>query len=405
MQDSHCKIVAAIVVLFTAIQLLILATFGYTPYPDSEGYLLLARQCVEQAQWYPMANSLHELPFLWNIGAINAVVASLYLFHSITPLLVFYAFLKGATALITYLLTAKLANRRMALVALLLYVAYPANHGECTSLLSEIPFIFFSLLGVYLSLCRHPFYGASLLAVANWFRPMGMVFLATLIIYHLVQKNRKYLLQTLAGYALMIMLIGGTAYISTHRFIFQAKTGWMALLQYSIDQTQEEEHIYLPDSTDCIEKDALWRQQALRWIVQHPTEYVAQMPKKMANTYVSDNVNLCTFLPNKAHRPYLYSELSMQTLKTSFPKLTPVQALTVFNLLYYYALMGLFLMSIVYFYRRRKLKLLLLPLSIVVIGTLVLLFAGHGEARFHLPFMPFIIMADALFIGFKKQIQ
>ena len=41
-------------------------------------------------------------------------------------------------------------------------------------------------------------------------------------------------------------------------------------------------------------------------------------------------------------------------------------------------------------------RTILLPGSIIALGTLLLLFVGHGEARFHIPFMPFIIMMAAL---------
>ena len=40
-----------------------------------------------------------------------------------------------------------------------------------------------------------------------------------------------------------------------------------------------------------------------------------------------------------------------------------------------------------------------LPISVVVIGTVILLMVGHGEARFHIPLMPFIIMIAATLIS------
>ena len=33
-----------------------------------------------------------------------------------------------------------------------------------------------------------------------------------------------------------------------------------------------------------------------------------QMPRKLINTYVSDNVNMCVFLPDKAEKEYMYEE-------------------------------------------------------------------------------------------------
>ena len=48
----------------------------------------------------------------------------------------------------------------------------------------------------------------------------------------------------------------------------------------------------------------------------------------------------------------------------------------------------------------RKLRLSWL---IVLIGTTFIALFGHGEARFHIPYMPFIIMCSAYYIcNFKK---
>lgn len=122
-------------------------------------------------------------------------------------------------------------------------------------------------------------------------------------------------------------------------------------------------------------------------------EYVAQIPKKFVNTFVSDNVNMCTFIPDKMEKKNMYEEVSMITLLHHFPHYTAVQWLAVFNLLYYYSLLVLFICGLFYSNKEQ----LLLPVTIITLGTLILLFFGHGEARFHIPFMPFIIMVSSLF--------
>lgn len=99
MQDSNSKIVAAIIISFTLLQFLILIVFGYTPYPDSNGYLFLAKECIRAGEPYPASSQLYSFPFIWNIGAINLVALSISLFKSILPLLCLYSLLKGLSAL------------------------------------------------------------------------------------------------------------------------------------------------------------------------------------------------------------------------------------------------------------------------------------------------------------------
>lgn len=90
MQNSDDKIIGYSVAIYTVLLFLVLVFFGYTPYPDSEGYIYCAQESLSHNQFYPFREGLYELPFLWNIGAINAVVASLWLFGSVTPLLIVY---------------------------------------------------------------------------------------------------------------------------------------------------------------------------------------------------------------------------------------------------------------------------------------------------------------------------
>jgi hypothetical protein len=394
MQDSHRQIIAIIIALFTLLQFVILAIFGYTPYPDSDGYILLAEDCINNNDLYPVASKINDYPFLWNIGAINITIVSLKLFRSIIPLLVLYAFMKGITAWLFYKITEKISNTKVAFLALIIYILYPANYGECTSLLSELPFMFFIMLGMYLSIVRkHSLMGGMVLAIANWFRPMGIIFLVAMMVFFLFKWKKS--LKLLIGYIAMIVIIGSATMYRTGLFLYQAKTGWMALMDYSSNHATESMQVRDHTEWNVIQKDSVWNALFIDWLKEHPKEYVAQMPTKLVNTYVSDNVNMCTFIPDKADKEYMYEEVSIQTLIISFPKLSAVQWLTVLNLIIYFSIIICAFCSIFYYNRTHY----LLPTGIIVLGTLLLLFFGHGEARFHTPFMPFFIILSAMFIN------
>lgn len=401
MQNSRDKIVIPLVLLFTLIQVGLVFLLGYTPYPDSNGYIALARESLAHGSLYPVASQLNHYAFLWNSGAINAVAASLWLTGSVIPLLVVYAIMKGATAWLLYLVARQLLQPAAAFIALLLYLVYPANYGEATSVLSEVPFIFFAMLAVWLCVTRkHYFLAGIFLALGNWIRPFSIVFLAALLIFFFF--NLKKSLRLLAGYVAAICIIGSLTYFRTGLFLYQSKTGWMALMQYSWDQDSDRGTFNTDPSTIChstrlnvSQKDDAWRTMFFSWLSQNKWEYISQMPAKLANTYVSDNVNLCAFLPNKQQREYMYEELSLNTLKSHFPRFSAVQWLTVANLLFYYVLLLTAGLSLRRFHRRSH----LLPLAIILVGTLMLLFVGHGEARFHQPFMPFVIMLSAIWLS------
>lgn len=373
--------------------------FGYTPYPDSDGYILLAKECVRRNEPYPVASQINELPFIWNVGAINLVALSLKLFGSITPLLCLYSLMKGCTAWLIYEVACILFKEKAAMITLILYVAYPANYGESTSALSELPFAFFTLLGIFAALKRQNIIGGMFMAFANWIRPMGIVFLLPTIFFQFTNKRKKASINTLCGYLLAIAFISSLSCLRTGHCIYQAKTGWMALLQYSVDNSPENDDYYTrTDGYNAIQKDSVWQKKTIKWIINNPKEYIRQMHKKLVKTYISDNVNFCTFLPNKNESEYMYGEIDMRTLAHSFPNYNATQWLTFCNLIYYYILLALFIAGIIMAIRLHGLITFAFPIGVVAIGTGILLLAGHGESRFHIPFMPFIIMIGATFI-------
>lgn len=407
------KTIFFIILLFTALQFLILYIFKYTPYPDCGGYIKLAKECISQGQYlYPTEIQIKELPFIWNLGSINILIFSLRFFDSITPVLILYSLMKGCTALFVYLISKKLTNKKTAIISLLIYVLYPANYGESTSVLSELPFIFFNLAGISLALYNKHFFCGMLMAVGNWFRPMSMIFLISTILYLLWNKSSKKILTTLLGYIISIMIIGGVHFIYSGKFIFQAKTGWMALMQYSWDNDKERSQDYAlfeksdpmycdESKLDCVEKDLLWRSNFIIWLKNNVFEYFRQIPEKFVRMYVSDNVNFCTFIKDKNKKEYMYEELSMESLIKDFPSYSFAQILTFINLIYYYVLLILFVIGTIFFYKRKSLGSMIMPISLVFVGTIVILLAGHGESRFHIPFMPFIIMTVAYYISTK----
>ena len=251
----------------------------------------------------------------------------------------------------------------------------------------------FTMFGMYLSIVKKKsFLGGMMLAVANWFRPIALVFLLALLICFLYKWRKS--LKLILGYMVMITIIGCATMHRTGLFLYQAKSGWMALMDYSSDHAQESLKVQERSYWNVAQKDSAWQALFFEWLKDHPTEYVQQMPEKLVKTYVSDNVNMCTFIPDKTKKDYIYEEVSMQTLVNDYPAFSAVQWLTVVNLIIYGCIIICALLSLFYFN-----KTYLLPLGIVLIGTLVLLVVGHGETRFHIPFMPFFIILSALFIN------
>lgn len=394
------KKIAYIIGIYTLIQVIILLGLGYTPYPDSQGYITCAQESLSHGQFYPAKEGLYTLPFLWNIGAINTVAFSIKYFHSIIPILIFYTFLKSGIILLTYLIAYQCFNKKIAYLAIIIAVLYPANYGEATSLLSEIPFVFCILFGIYTCINKKYLAGGILLGCADYFRPIAIIFILAYIISNI--RNYKGYFKVCLTYSMVIFCIGLGNYMSKGQFIYKAKTGWMALAQYHWTYSTPPKGVEPMSITDnqqltYTEKDEVWKRMFFYWLKTHKMEYIKQIPVKIYKTYISDNVNMCAFLSEKDKKSqYMYNKLSMVSLFRAFPHYSFAQWITLYNLIYYYGLMGFFLLS----YRQTR-KVLPLTWNIFAIGTLFIALVGHGEARFHIPFMPFIIINVAYIINKK----
>lgn len=139
---------------FLLLLLGVLIVFGYTPTNDGEGYIEYAQIAIADRQPYPTLHHIIGKPYIWNMGIINLVALSLGLTKSLYPLLVLFCIMKALTAWLLAHTTAKLFNRQVALLALILYILYPNNWGQSTMLSSEIPMLFFTMLAVFLSLSK-----------------------------------------------------------------------------------------------------------------------------------------------------------------------------------------------------------------------------------------------------------
>lgn len=402
--------------LYTLFQLICLFIFDYTPYPDSNGYISLAKECVEYNTFYP--RNLKDIYFLWNIGAINAVVISLKLFNSILPLLISYSIIQGLEAYLIFKIAQKLFNHKIAFITLCLFILYPANYGTGTSVLSETPFIFFSLLGVHQSLKHNYITSGICFAIANYFRPMVIIYIAAILIYFIIKKLKLLNYFKLAvGFYIITICIGLINVQYKGKYFTQGAMGWMGLMQYSWDHdsNNKEDFILFEDKDpnninnkfyDCLQRDSVWRSHFIKWLSQNKMEYIKQMPEKLIRTYISDNVNLCTFINDKNNRTYIYEEINMTAIINKFPYYNKVQTLVFINLIFYYFLLFSGLSGFFLSIKHKQYIKIVIPSTTIIIGTAILLIAGHGEARFHQPFIPMFIILSAYFLStltFKKQ--
>ena len=428
---------------FLLLLLGVLIVFGYTPTNDGEGYIEYAQIAIADRQPYPTLHHIIGKPYIWNMGIINLVALSLGLTKSLYPLLILFCIMKALTAWLLAHTTAKLFNRQTALIALILYILYPNNWGQSTMLSSEIPMLFFTMLALYTAPLSSPKApptapeGASIpmkaivspsgdergaisgavggaLALANWFRPVAAIFLLALVVYFFLFRKRqwkKLTLYLLSGYAFVVLLIGTSCYLRTGYFLYQADSLWfnMAEATYETDSQPHYNTEVFPVGTaryiddmqhkTAIECSHIWRERSLKWLSEHPVEYLKKVPARLYYIYQNDIDNLAAFLPTKTDAAKNYITLPLGSLRTQFSQLSAVQYFALFATILYLLLLLLALAGALRLMLNGRWREAFLPVFIIVAASLALALLIHGETRFKAPFMPFLFMLAASFLS------
>ena len=418
----------ALTIGFLLLLLGVLIVFGYTPTNDGEGYIEYAQIAIADRQPYPTLHHIIGKPYIWNMGIINLVALSLELTKSLYPLLVLFCIMKALTAWLLAHTTAKLFNRQTALIALILYILYPNNWGQSTMLSSEIPMLFFTMLALYTAPLSSP-EGDTIamkgieapsgavggaLALANWFRPVAAIFLLALVVYFFLFRKRqwkKLTLYLLSGYAFVVLLIGTSCYLRTGYFLYQADSLWfnMAEATYETDSQPHYNTEVFPEGTaryiddmqhkTAIECSHIWRERSLKWLREHPVEYLKKVPARLYYIYQNDIDNLAAFLPTKADAAKNYITLPLGSLRTQFSQLSAVQYFALLATILYFLLLLLAFAGALRLMLNGRWREAFLPVFIIVAASMALALLIHGETRFKAPFMPFLFMLAASFLS------
>jgi len=413
MQNSYSKIKNKeniITFLYFIFLILILIVFGYTPTNDGDGYIEFADVCISQGEPYPCTPLIKGHPFVWNIGAINIVAFIKWIFNSIYPLLIIYCLLKALSALLIYKIADKLFGNKTALIAMIIFVIYPNNWGQSTTILSEIPSIFLLLLGFLCCLNNKYFTSGICFAIANWIRAISIVFIFVITLYCLYPFNKqsfRKISKLLVGYFIFILFVGLESYHRTGYFIFQSDTLWfnMANVPYETDSKPHYNEEMFPKGTiryidnmedkTSIECSEIWKERCVEWLKENKLKYLSKIPARIVYMYYDDNDNISAFLDNKSKPENNYITLPYKNILNEVKNLSNVQILAVVNFILYWITVLLALAGFIMLIKKHEFSKAYIICAPVIVGTLAITLAIHGETRFKEPFMPFIMILAA----------
>lgn len=414
LDENKMKIVAFVVwCLFVVSQIIITFWFDGKQANDAIDYRNFALANAEAGTWYPNPSYLHHRFFYGN-GYVNLLTL---IFRFTTNLKVVFILNILLTQLLlgACLFTLKKLSQGplVRYYFIIMFCLLNTFISETVALRTEVIFTALAFLALaFLHTEKKYTYVLCglLLGLANWIRPLGIAFLLGGIAIHLLYKRKlRHILMTVSAYVLTLVVIGTFAYVNCGYFIYQPTTFAVNFLMSanddangtSMDVHREGQVGYVePEKAkDMIFKDydEHYMKLAFDWIKEHPIEYIAKKPATLFYLYATETYSGSAYFNNEILTggiDYIKS-LAAKLLGRSDEPLLLADILVLLDQLWYMILCGLAFAGIFIKSVRKNNWLLHSYLLIMILGTGITVLVVAG-ARYHLPYLPVIMMYAAI---------
>lgn len=303
MREKIPVVFRAVFTLWVIVQICLVAKYWDMPnHDDALAYVKLASECIERGTWYPDVHNQYE-KFVFGPGYVNLLIGIHHLFGSFSFVRLLNLLMNIAMVFEVRKLAGRMFSDKTGYYAAILHMLVFSNLYAPIAVLTDLPFTFLLLTALLLCNARRLFpvaVAGVLIALANWFRPLAIVFLFVILLLFIVQKRRWQFYAALAlPLVLTVFLIGQSAKMRTGHFVYQAVSGGYNLAMSSFDEanglvnfdgfSDPDNYIYLPPGDyTYMERDSLLKRASVRWISEHPFKYISQLPFKLAALYCED---------------------------------------------------------------------------------------------------------------------
>ena len=414
--EKKIKITAIVAVcLLVILQISSMIIFSGDQIEDSEDYKKLAIENAESNSFYPDEDDRYA-KFMATPGFINYLSLFYRIADSdkfpITANILLVIVMAGCIYFIAWKL---FKNKTIAWLSLLLLAIFPTFIGEILSLRSEILFttLAYAAVAIFLSDNRFKYiFCGVILALANWVRPLGLVFFLAIILYMIMTKARfiNYI-KLVSAVLVIVLLLGSATYLSSGYFDFQSVTGGVNFIMGANDDADgsysqiafRNGNIADLENFDELtykEKDSIWISRSNEWIKQNPGKYIGLIPAKLYYMYAVDTYAFSTIYNDgttTSSSEYI-SSLAGKVLRFRFNSMTWIDFVVTINQgIYMVYLILLILSFIIQLIKKTNIKEIIFLLAILIFGTGMTILTVGG-ARYHYPYLPIFFIMSAAFI-------
>jgi len=400
------KIAVGISTVWIIAQIVLIVCFwGYPHTADAGNYISMAQRCFNNEQWYPMAEDVYSLWFCAQ-GLINLLILQFRIFGTTDFNDVLNLFMNIAILFEIYYLGKKFFSKRTGLISVIIFCLFYSNLLIVIEPLTELPFLFLCLSAlclVFSGKWKYVIAAALLFALANWFRPLVIIFLFASVVYFFITKTKLYnYIALIIPYILVLFIIGTITEKKIGIFAYQSQTFGYNLLMTSHNNAKGnvDHHIFKEEdgvgfiknreSLTFKETDSIWRERAFKWIKEHPIKYTALFFKKIPALYIHDAWPFSGYWFDETVSMNFFREENSATSRNIFIKKILFQSLCSIP---YYLTFLLFFYTL-WINRKKLFSVKAIFLIIFVTGTIITCLFPVGM-RYHYPFMFAVIIYAA----------
>ena len=412
-------------IIMVVFQLVIFIRFDGPQLSDSKGFLKIAEVNSAQGLFYPSKGDM-AAPYISGNGIVNILILIYRFTSSLKPFYVLNILLVQLLLFsCIYILKKVFRDSTVHYWFTILFCLLSTMSTEIANVRTEIPYTSLCLFAIAMMYSDCKFRSVIcgiVLAVANWIRPLSIVAIVVCLFIIIYKKDKfRHFLGVAAGYACIILIIGGFSYFYCGNFIYQSTTLGYNLIMTANDYADgsymgevfdEGMPAYIPPEKTAgmtyKDYDEYYKEISIDWIKKNPVKYIAQTPKKLVYLYATETYANSTMYNNEK------STSGMKYIRGIADKLTGnsterfyvADAVACFTQLWYMMILLLFAVGTVIMLKLKKWRGML-PVYLMMAGFTAVVVIIVGGARYHFPMLPEILMpasvaAQYIFKGKKK---
>ena len=300
------KISLWIVAASVALQVVLISVFWGAPMEsDAKFYVDYAMQCHMAGEWYPMRCHLNDF-FLVTPGLVNFYILQLNILGTLNFNMLFNLLMACGITYLIFKIAKHHFGAAVGYITIALWSLLYSNWMIVLPAMTELPFLLLCLAAYYAALAKRRWVTfllcGVLLAVANWIRPLVVIFLPTMLAVMYFRRLRAACYVALfAAMAAGILIIAQATRAKIGVAAFQSSTMGINLIMSANDKAYggvAAQLFYDPSSICYIEnrdgytfaqKDSIWTRRAVEWILDNPGKYAKLYPLKVGGVFFEDS--------------------------------------------------------------------------------------------------------------------